>query len=104
MTNLVMEQIAAYLPLVLGVAAFVVSAIVELTKDLGILKKLPTKTWAIVVSLVVCVSAYFAYAGYKGLSVVWYEVFTTIVASFLVAYISTYGWDTFNQLWTRFKK
>ncbi|MDF2841766.1 MAG: ribonuclease [Herbinix sp.] len=89
---------------VFGIAAFIVSFIVELTKEVWLIKKIPTKTWTMIVSIVLCIPAYFAYATYAKIAIEWYHIFAVFVASLAISYITTHGWDTFNELWKRFKK
>ena len=49
---------------ILGVLAFVVSLITELLKDMPGVKKMPTKAFVILVSLIVTVTALLIYVAY----------------------------------------
>ena len=88
----------------LGFAAFLTSAIVEVTKKIKPFSLMPTQLWCMIVSFVVCVLAYFGYSAYSAIPVRWYFVACVVVASFIVAYIAMYGWDTLKTLYERFNK
>lgn len=88
----------------IGVIAFVLNIIVELTKDLPFLKDIPTVAYVLVLSPVLCLLAYFGYISYVGATVLWYMVVAVIVGSFVVAYVAMYGWEKFYELWERFSK
>ena len=89
---------------VLGSLAFMVSLITELLKDLPGIKKVPTKAFVILISLIVTVAALLIYVAYAGIPLLWYYVALAVFAAFVVAYISMYGWDTFKELKDRFIK
>lgn len=89
---------------VIGVLAFIVSAITEVTKCIGFLKRIPTDLQVIVLSLVITILAYLAYCSYKAATIEWYIFVGVILTSFLVAFVAMYGWDKFNELWSRFKR
>lgn len=101
------NDVLGYLPYILtalGLLAFVVSLVVEITKELPGIVKIPTKLWTMVISFVLCVLLYLAVASYFAWAITWYFIFAVIVASFIVSFIATYGWDSFNELYKRFKK
>lgn len=89
---------------VLGALAFMVSIITELLKDLPGIKKMPTKAFVILVSLVVTVVALLIYVAYVNAMLLWYYVALAVFAAFVVAYIAMYGWDTLKELKDRFIK
>lgn len=89
---------------ILGVLAFAVSLITEVLKDLPGIKKMPTKAFVILVSLIVTVAALAVYVAYAGIPLLWYYVVLAVFAAFVVAYISMYGWDTLKELKDRFIK
>lgn len=98
------DIVAAYGLGALAIMAFMVNIIVELTKNLGILKKVPTSAYAILVSLVLTVIVYFAIIGSFSLGVVWYEFVLTVFSGFITAYIAMFGWSKLNEIWLRFKR
>lgn len=86
----------------IGALAFVVSVITEVIKGIGVMKKVPTDIVVIILSVVLTVVAFFAYAQYAALVVAWYWVVAAIICGFFVAFIAMYGWDKINELWNRF--
>ena len=89
---------------ILGALAFMGSLITELLKDMPGIKKMPTKAFVILVSLVVTVAALLIYAAYVNAVLLWYYVALAVFAAFIVAYIAMYGWDTLKELKDRFVK
>ena len=89
---------------ILGALAFMVSLITELLKDMPGIKKMPTKAFVILVSLVVTVAALLIYAAYVNAVLLWYYVALAVFAAFIVAYIAMYGWDTLKELKDKFIK
>ena len=85
---------------VLMVLAFVVNIIVQITKELI---PLPTKAWAIIVSLIVTISSTYIASSYKMFDFTISNIILSSVGSFIVAYIAMYGFDTFKELWERFR-
>lgn len=86
---------------ILMILAFLVNIIVQLTK--GFIP-IPTKLWCIIVSAFICITALFAsdMLGYCELNFV--SFILSFIGSFVVSYIAMYGFDTFKNLWQRFKK
>ena len=101
------DVIATYLPmaiLIVGILAFVVSVIVEVTKNLPGLKGIPTDLEVIVLAIVLTMLAFFAYMSYMQLVITWYFVVGAIIAGFFVAFIAMYGWSKLTELYSRFKQ
>lgn len=86
----------------IGALAFVVSVITEVIKGIGVMKKVPTDIVVIVLSMVITVVAFFAYAQYAALVVTWYWVVAALICGLFVAFIAMYGWSKLNELWARF--
>lgn len=87
---------------ILGALAFAVELIVQLTKELPIIKRIPTKAYVIFVSLIISILALYTYAAIIALQVLWYYVVLTIFGAFVVAYISIFGWEQLKELYDRF--
>lgn len=87
-----------------AILAFVVSAIIEVIKNIGPLKNVPTDAVVIVLSMVITVAAYFGLISYYGRIFVWYELALAIIGSFIVAYVAMFGWEKLSGLWKRFKQ
>lgn len=100
MENIVINGVT--LTSIIGVIAFVVSAIVEVTKELKPFSLMPTQLWCMIVSAVTCIALYFGYCAWAGITAVWYVAFAAFIVSFIVAYIAMYGWDTLKSLYDRF--
>ena len=88
----------------IGGIAFIVTIIIEVIKGTKLLERVPTQLVVIIVSILVCVIGYIAYASYSGMPITWYYIFAAFVSSFVVSYVSMYGFDTLNELYQRFKK
>ena len=101
MISLTVESLSQ-LMVAIGVLAFVVSVITEVIKGIGVLKKIPTDIVVIILSMILTVITFFAYAQHASLVVVWYLVVAAIICGFFVAFIAMYGWDKINELWNRF--
>ena len=102
-----MEMITNNLVVILGMVgalAFMLNIIVEITKDIGFLKRIPTTAYVLILSRILCVLAYLAYVSYMSLKVYWYMLFFVVMGSFVVSYVATYGWDKMFELWNRFNK
>lgn len=88
---------------VVGVLAFVVSVITQVTKGWGFLNKIPTVIQVYVTSLIVSVLGIIIYLQVKGFKIVWYYIVGAVVLSFFIAFVSTNGWDQLKSLWKRTK-
>ena len=90
---------------VLSLLAFIVNIVVELIKDLAPFKQTPTKFVAILTSFIVCVLASILYVSYANVTIFPLVLIPTVLlATFPVAYISMYGFDTFKELYNKFNK
>ncbi len=89
---------------IMGFLAFVINIIVEMTKELPLIKKLPTKAYVLLVSIVVCVLAIVIYATVTSMQFYWYYIILAIFAAFIIGYLAIYGWDTLKEIYDRYKK
>ncbi len=87
----------------LGAIAFVVSVITQVIKGVKPLDKLPTDILVFILSIALTLVAFFAYASYTGLAILWYYVVGAVIAGFIVAFVAMYGWTKLKELWDRFK-
>lgn len=101
MISLTVESLSQ-LMVAVGALAFVVSVITEVIKGIGVFKKIPTDIVVIILSMVLTVVAFFAYAQYAALVVTWYLIVAALIGGFFVAFITMYGWSKLKELWTRF--
>lgn len=82
---------------IIGILAAIVSIFVEVLKKI-IPNSFPTKALVIIVSFVITLAFIFIFC----------EINIKIIAlgavgSFVVSFISMYGWDTFKEIITKFK-
>ncbi len=96
------EQITTLMSAV-GAIAFVVSVITQVLKGVKPLDKLPTDILVFILSIALTLVAFFAYASYAGLIVLWYYVVGAVIGGFIVAFVAMYGWTKLKELWDRFK-
>ncbi len=87
---------------VMGVLAFIINAVVEMTKDLPVIKKLPTKAYVLIVAIVCCIAAVIIYTAVNHITLLWYHIILAFFAAFIIGYLAMYGWDTLKELWDRF--
>lgn len=79
-----------------------ISVITEFTKEIGFLSRIPTMLQVLVLSVVVCLIAFFVWASYMQIQVIWYYVVAVIFISFIVALITAKGWDYLIEIIRRF--
>ena len=91
---------------VLGMLAFLTSAIVQVLKEQPVIRNVPTSLTALVVSEVVTIMALMAYCAQTVTILRWYYVFSAVVVGFLVYLIATGGWEKLADIWkrTQYKK
>ena len=96
-------QLLTYLLIAIGCAAFVVSVITQVIKDMPGLKKIQTNAVALVVSLIICPVAVIIACQYFKIVITWYYIFGSFIAAFIVYLVSTGGWDKVSEMWNRTK-
>ena len=93
---------ASQLLVIVAVICTLISVITEFTKEIGFLNKIPTALQVLVLSIGICVIAFFAYISYAGIAFVWYYLVAVIFAAFIVAIVCCKGWDYLIEIWKRF--
>lgn len=88
----------------LGVIAFIVSLITELTKEIGFLKKIPTMLQVVVLSIILWIVFYLALCTSGTYTFVWYMLICAVVAGFISAYIASYGWEKLSEIYSKYVK
>lgn len=83
----------SYLFIVIAAICTLTSVITQLTKEMGILSRIPTAVQVTVISILLTVVSFMAYASYKTLIIKWYYIFAAVIAGILIAYITMFGWD-----------
>lgn len=83
---------------IIGLLAVVVSVFTEFFKKI-LPKKFPTKALNLIISFITTIVFVIAFCPFNIQMII-----MGIAGSFVVSFISMYGWDTFNELIDRFKK
>ena len=96
-------QLITYALIAVGGLAFLVSLITQAIKEMPTLKKLPTNVVALVVSMILCPVAVIAACQYFKIVILWYYVFASFIAAFIVYLVSTGGWERVTEMWNRTK-
>lgn len=103
--NVTLQAIIDNMSIILAVICalcVIISVITEFTKEIGFLNKIPTSLQVLVLSIVVCVLAFFMFISYMNIQFVWYYLVAVIFISFIVAIITAKGWDFFINIIKRF--
>lgn len=102
----ILVQYVTYTLMAIGVLAFLVAAIVQVIKELPWLREVQTSIVALAVSLILCPLAVVIACQYFKIVIVWYYVFASFVAAFIVYLVATGGWERVAEMWnrTRYKK
>lgn len=87
-----------------AVVCTLISVVTEFTKEIGILNRIPTSLQVLILSIAICVIAFFAYIDYASITFVWYYLVAVIFAAFIVAIVCCKGWDYLIDIWKRFYK
>jgi len=80
--------------------AFIVNITVQVTKNLI---PVPSQLWTITVSVFATVVSAFAASARGLMEINALTLSEALATAFVVAYIAMYGFDTFSDLWERFK-
>ena len=94
-------QIMSYLLIAIGIMAFIVSVITQVIKSWPGLDKLPTSAVVVVVSLILCPSAFAAVMSWQRHPITWYMMFACMIAAFVVALVAMSGWERLSEIWER---
>lgn len=95
---------ASFILLGVAILCTFLSIVTEFTKQLGFLNKIPTDLQVLILSIIVCIIAYLAYASYTQVAITWYVLVAVIAAAFVVAIICCKGWSFVIDIWKRFYK
>ena len=89
---------------IIGALAFMVSVITQVIKGIGVFNKVPTDIVVFILSIGITVATFIAYMQYIQMAILWYMILAAIMAGFVVAFVSMYGWEKLSELWKRFGK
>lgn len=93
-------NIQEYLPMlitVIGLLVTVVNIIVEVLKKFTE-KYIPTNVLAVIISMVLTLTVFFAWCSINAVVVQWYLVVAAVVVGFFVAYAAMFGFDKLKEV------
>ena len=96
-------EAVTYILMAIGLTAFIVSIITQAIKEMPVLVKLPTNVIVLVISLILCPVEVIVLCQYFKIVIVWYYIFASFIAAFIVYLVSTGGWERVTELWKRTK-
>ena len=96
-------QYVTYALMAVGVLAFLVSMITQVLKELPKVKEIQTSAVALAVSMILCPLAVIIVCQYFRIVIVWYYVFASFIAAFIVYLVATGGWERVTEMWNRTK-
>lgn len=92
----------SYFLVIIGALTFSTNIITEALKN--IIKGFPAQLTAFIVSMVITVAAFFAYADIANIQIEWYMVAGSVAAGFFVSYAAQFGFDKFKEVVEKFKE
>lgn len=98
-----MEKISLLL-IIVAVICTVITVITQFTKEIGVLKKIPTSLQVLITSVIVCEVFLFGALSYHSITLAWYYPVAILFAAFLIAYICMFGWEKLIEMFKRFFK
>lgn len=96
-------QYMTYILAAIGGLAFVVAVVVQVIKELPRLKQIQTSVVALAVSVILCPLAVVIACQYFKIVIVWYYIFASFIAAFVVYLVATGGWERVADIWQRTK-
>lgn len=99
----VLMEYLSWALMAIGALAFLVSMITQVIKEMPKLSKIPTNAVALVVSIILCPLAVVIACQYFKIVIIWYYVFASFMAAFIVYLVSTGGWERVKTIWDRTK-
>ena len=100
-TNLY-DGIAALLA-VIAILVALTNIVVEVLKKIT-WNKLPTDILAVAVAMILTLLAFFAWASYAGVQILWYYIAAAVLVGIMVAYAAMFGFDKLKGILTRLKE
>jgi len=82
---------------IIGVLVAIVNIVTEVIKK-ATWDKIPTNLLVVILSIVLTLIAFFAYAQVTGLVIVWYLVAAAVVVGIMVAYAAMFGFDKLKEI------
>lgn len=98
----IVTNYAATLLTVIAILVALTNIVVEVLKKLT-WNKIPTDLLAIIVAVALTMIAFFAYASYAGITVLWYYIAAAVIAGLMVAYAAMFGFDKLKEILSKCK-
>ena len=95
---------ASVIIFVIGVLAFIVSVITQVTKEISFLAIIPTSLQVVVLSITLTTASFIAYAQYTYMQLYWYIIAASVIAGFFVAFVAMFGWEKIDNIYSRMIK
>ena len=99
----ILMEYVTYALIAIGVLAFLVSIITQVIKEMPGLKNIQTNAVALVIALILCPVSVIIACQYFNIVIVWYYVFASFIAAFIVYLVATGGWEKVSEMWNRTK-
>ena len=96
-----MDRFAVCLVMV-AVLCTLISIITEFTKEVGVLKKIPTSFQVLITSVIVCEVGLFVGLSFYHIALLWYYPVASFFGAFVIAILCTRGWDYLISIFKRF--
>ena len=90
-------QYVTYALALIGILAFIVSAVVQ------VIKNIQTSIVALTASLILCPVTLLILCTYYKAAITWYYIVASIIAAFIVYLVATGGWEKVKEIWDRTK-
>ena len=89
---------------ILGIAAFAVSVITEVLKNIPVFKKVSTELQVLVTSVIISVVGVCVYVDLQNAKYIWYYFVGSIILGIFISFVSMYGWEKLSGIYSRFNK
>ena len=99
----VLMDYVTYALIAIGALAFLVSILTQVIKEMPGLKNIQTNAVALAVSVILCPVSVIIACQYFNIVIVWYYVFASFIAAFIVYLVATGGWEKVSEMWNRTK-
>lgn len=100
-------KISEIYPVLIGIVGALVictNIIVEVLKKAIPNSRFPTNLLALIVSMVLTLIAFFAWADQTGVAILWYYVAAAVVLGLFVSYAAMFGFDKLKETLVQFKE
>ena len=97
----VLMQYLSWTLMAIGILAFIVTMITQVIKEMPGLADIQTNAVALAVSLILCPLTVIIACQYFNIVIIWYYVFASFIAAFIVYLVSTGGWEKVGDMWER---